>query len=72
VEDGKSGFLVSPRSPDELADAILKIMSDPELAKQLGSFGRELSETRFSWIPIAGEIARAYEMLLASNDADRL
>lgn len=72
VEDGKSGFLVSPRSPDELSRAILKIIRDPEMAKQLGSFARELSETRFSWTPIAGEIARAYETLLASNDASRL
>ena len=72
VEDGKSGFLVAPRSPDELARAILKIISNSELAKQLGSFARDLSQTRFSWTPIAGTIAHVYETLLATKDANRL
>lgn len=72
VEDGKSGFLVSPHSPDELSYAILKIINDPELGKRMGSFAKNLSETRFSWMPIAEIIAHVYQSVLVKNEANRV
>jgi len=60
VEDGKSGFLVSPNSYVELSNAILKLICNPELAKNMGEYARELSETRFAWGPIASQIISVY------------
>lgn len=35
VREGKNGLLVATRSPDDFADAILKILRDPTLKKQM-------------------------------------
>lgn len=67
IEDGKSGFLVPPNSPGELSSAILKLICNPELAKKMGQYARELSETRFAWGPIASQIALIYRDLLVRN-----
>src|SRR3989344_5570193 len=41
VIDGKSGFLVEPNNSEQLAEEINKILSNPELAEEMGKFGRE-------------------------------
>ena len=48
VQDGVTGILVPPKDPNALADAIVRLLRDPELRKRLGNAGRErvLSEFR--------------------------
>jgi len=41
IMDGRDGVLVAPKTPDALADAILKIASDPEKACKLSMQGRK-------------------------------
>ncbi|HVF25994.1 MAG TPA: glycosyltransferase family 4 protein [Anaerolineales bacterium] len=60
VEDGKSGLLVSASAPDELAEAILKLIKDPGLAAQMGEYAKHLSETKFSWDAIALKMLAVY------------
>lgn len=60
VEDGQSGFIVPPSAPDELASAIMKLIGNPNLAQEMGSYAKHLSETRFSWDMIAKNIAAIY------------
>lgn len=60
VEEGKSGFLVPVEAPKELSEAILKILENPILAKEMGSYAKHLSETRFAWEPIAKKILGVY------------
>jgi len=64
VEDGKSGFVVPPRSPYDLAEKIIAIINNPEKAEEMGKYALYLSETRFSWEPIAMRIAGVYEHLV--------
>lgn len=40
IEDGVSGLLVEERNPEQLADAIERILDDPQLAAQMGENGR--------------------------------
>lgn len=47
VDDGVTGFLVPPRSPVELAEAITKLIDDPDLRAQLGRAGRKKAESKF-------------------------
>jgi len=61
IEDGKSGFLFAPNSPDELADRIDALRSDPELARGLGFEARRLVEERFD---LERLLARELELLL--------
>jgi glycosyltransferase involved in cell wall biosynthesis len=40
VVDGVNGLLTEPESPDALADAMLRVLTDPALATRLGDTGR--------------------------------
>jgi glycosyltransferase involved in cell wall biosynthesis len=64
VEPGRSGFLVPAESPQELAEAILRLVTNRELAKIMGEYARHLSETRFSWRSVARQIIKVYDELL--------
>ncbi|HET6594610.1 MAG TPA: glycosyltransferase family 4 protein [Anaerolineales bacterium] len=64
VEHGRSGFLVSPESPYELAQGILKLVNNRELTKIMGEYARHLSETRFSWRSVARQMLQVYDGLL--------
>ena len=48
VIDGKTGILVSPGRPEEMAAAILKILSDRSLAEEMGNAGYERLLREFS------------------------
>jgi len=41
VDDGETGLLVSPGRPDELADALERLLKDPSLCSRMGSRARE-------------------------------
>jgi glycosyltransferase involved in cell wall biosynthesis len=70
VEDGKSGYLVPPEAPEVLADAILKIINDPAQAETMGAYAKHLSETKFSWKPIAQKILKAYANTLQDSNRE--
>jgi len=44
VEDGRTGLLVSPRSPEELAMALEKVLTSAALRRELGDNGRRRVE----------------------------
>lgn len=48
VVPGTTGFLVPPRSPEQLADRVEALVLDPELRARLGSAGRRRVEEEFS------------------------
>lgn len=49
VADGKSGYLVEPQNPAELAARLGDLLRDPRRAEQLGAYGREWVSRRYSW-----------------------
>ncbi|HYE34807.1 MAG TPA: glycosyltransferase family 4 protein [Methylocaldum sp.] len=58
VVEGVTGFLVDPLSPDEIAHALIRILSDANLAANLGKQGRERVVREFSWRRVADQIRR--------------
>ena len=48
VDDGVTGYLVDPESPDEVADAVLNVLTDRTRARTLGQAGIEWSKN-FAW-----------------------
>lgn len=48
VEEGKTGFLVKPHAPDELAMAIEKFICQPELVVRMGEAARQRAESQFT------------------------
>jgi glycosyltransferase involved in cell wall biosynthesis len=66
VIDGKTGFLVPPRNPDALAQAILRVMENPVRAKEMAQAGRKLVEAQFSTRVKVERTEALYARLLAN------
>jgi len=64
VIDRVTGFLVSPRSPADLAQAIIRILRDPQLAEAMGQAGRQRVEKYFSADQYVENIEKVYLELL--------
>ena len=54
VVDGETGFLVPPADPRALAEAVGRLLRDPELRHRFGAAGRHRAERRF-------DVARFHE-----------
>jgi len=57
VRDGVTGFLIDPRDTAAFAEAILRFLSDGELAATMGLAGRRMVEEEFTWSAVGGKIA---------------
>lgn len=68
VLDGKTGFLVSPKDPKALAQAMLRLMNlAPEVRKQMGEAARQYIEANYSLERIVDQWERLYRELLAKK-----
>jgi glycosyltransferase involved in cell wall biosynthesis len=65
VRDGENGLLVPPDDPVALADALLRLRRDPELAARLASAGRETVRQRFDGELLARRLASLFEEAIA-------
>ena len=64
VRQGVNGFLVPPRDPAALADAVALLIRDPALRAEAGRRSRGIVEQEFSVSKIAGETLTVYRELL--------
>lgn len=60
IADGKTGILVPPRNPEELAHAITSLLSDKGKRTAMGLKARKRAESEFSWQIIARKIQDIY------------
>ena len=67
VLDGKTGYLVEPRNPGELATAISKLMDDPELAMQMGRDGRVRFQENFTAELAVDRYLKLYQSMTGQN-----
>jgi len=63
VEDGVTGLLVPEKDPRALADAIVKVLTDPDLARRLGQAGHDFVRRTFDWDAITGQMIEVYRGL---------
>src|SRR5207245_10502916 len=61
ITEGETGLLADLDSPKELADALIRILSDPQFATALGRRGRSEVEGRFSWTGVVKRVEAAYD-----------
>ncbi|WP_206446686.1 glycogen synthase [Agrococcus sp. KRD186] len=83
IDDGVTGFVVpidqvqdgtgAPTDPEryeaDLADALSRMVADPEAAKRMGEAGRERARTHFDWGRIAEETRELYATVIAERAA---
>lgn len=67
VQDGVNGFLVPSEAPEALSEAILRILSDPPLAKTMGAAGKALAVKQFTTEAMMNQITSTYEKLLSGE-----
>lgn len=81
VVDGETGYLVqidqvddgtgTPRDPDafvaDLRDALVKMVSDPDKARQMGDASRRRAAEHFSWSSIAERTLEVYKAALSQR-----
>ncbi len=60
IEDGRSGLLVEGRSPDDLAQAVRRVTSDPALRERIVREGRARVRSRFSEERMLSSILEVY------------
>jgi len=64
VPDGKAGFIVAANSPEKLAEAILKLLGNKNLCKQMGEYGRKWSRKTFDIKITTDKVEQLYLKLL--------
>lgn len=72
VVDGVTGFLVPPGSPAALAQSIIRILNDPQLAETMGQAGRQRVEKQFSVEQYVENVEKVYLELLDSTTQDSM
>lgn len=63
VEDGKTGFLVNPNNPNELAEKIQLLISNPALHQQMKKASIQRVREHFTWQKVASLVAVLYKQI---------
>jgi glycosyltransferase involved in cell wall biosynthesis len=64
VEDGVTGFVVPPRSPEQAAAAIEKLICDEALRQKMGKQGRERVKRLYNWPDNVAQMIDIYRRVL--------
>jgi glycosyltransferase involved in cell wall biosynthesis len=67
VEHEETGYLVSPESPAELADAMEYALSNPDEREQWAANAHELVREEYSWEGVADRTNEIYEQITSSR-----
>jgi len=67
VVDGETGFIIEKRDPEALAEKILLLLKDKELAARIGRRGRQRAVKVFSRDRMARETVALYEEALGAR-----
>ena len=67
VLEGENGLLVDEKDPAQLGAAIVRLLSSPELAKELGQANRAKAVQELSWRSVAERFVEVYEQAVAPS-----
>lgn len=67
VEDGKTGLIVESGNSFALANAILELLSNEDLRREMGKIGRKRVES-FSWDSIVANLLRLYKDMVKRDE----
>ena len=64
VEKGKTGFIVEPKNPEALAEALIKLINNPGLRVEMGRNGRNKVLQHYQWDDSVKKMIGVYNSLL--------
>jgi glycosyltransferase involved in cell wall biosynthesis len=67
VQDGVSGYLVTPYDTARMADLIVRLLGKPDLARQMGQKGKELIDRQYDIHYMVEQQEQLYSALWNSN-----
>ena len=62
IVDGINGYLVPPKDPVSMANSVLKLISDPDKAREMGLKGRQMVEKRFNMTTAISKLKNIYDL----------
>jgi glycosyltransferase involved in cell wall biosynthesis len=66
VLDGQTGFIVPPGQPNALADALVRVLTQPELAHALGRAGRDRAVNHYDRRDLMRQLTDLYARVIAA------
>jgi glycosyltransferase involved in cell wall biosynthesis len=67
VQEGKTGWLVAPSNPEQLAERLRKLLISPQDRASMGNEGRIRARTHFSEDRMVTEVAEIYDGLVSAR-----
>ncbi|MGE5810037.1 MAG: glycosyltransferase [Ignavibacteria bacterium] len=61
VENNRTGLIIEPKNIEQTADAIDKLVNDPELRCKMGEEGRKLVREKYEWSNCLDKLIKIYE-----------
>jgi phosphatidylinositol alpha-1,6-mannosyltransferase len=71
IEHGQTGLHLDPEDPTELEHAIVRLLKDEVLAKQMGDEGRKRAESEFSYEAFADRICGVVDELFGQRRSQK-
>ncbi|MCH7910265.1 MAG: glycosyltransferase family 4 protein, partial [Candidatus Hydrogenedentes bacterium] len=65
IKDGETGLLVSPKDPDDIAEKIISLLLDPDMARTLGDNARASAKEHFTMEVVAEKMEEIYRRTMA-------
>jgi glycosyltransferase involved in cell wall biosynthesis len=66
VDDNKTGFIVPPRDSQALAEAVIRLLKDKKLRKEMGENAYKKLKEDFSWDRITEKTLEVYREAIAN------
>lgn len=64
IDDGRTGYLVEPGNPDDLAMRLLDLLKNPAMCMEMGNAGYEKYRNKYTWKSVTDRICIAMESKL--------
>jgi glycosyltransferase involved in cell wall biosynthesis len=65
-----AGIAVDPTKPEQIAEAIARLVCNPDLAKLMGEAGRHAVRERFNWHVERAKLLKLYQDILGTTGSD--
>jgi len=70
VQDGRTGLLVPPRDPARIAEALRRLLADPQVRRDYGDAGLARARARYSWDRVAADTEAVYQRAAVRTAAE--